>query len=175
MLITISCEPSLIYTSASSYWHYCDAAIGFYSQLWALAVFKSPSQTKVAIVKTCDYWKYCFVLRPWPWPFSEGDEETYWTVTMCHLKVIGSIHKGSSLNQQLLEHLLKTITSKEDCDRLHIMRRNCFFSASRIRVGLIRRTGRPFFVCAVQGRLVAAGYRSRHPDRYHWLTPDHRC
>ena len=36
---------------------------------------------------------------------------------------------------------------------------------SRIRVGLIRRIGHCVSVCTVWRHLVAAGYRSRHPDR----------
>ena len=47
---------------------------------------------------------------------------------------------------------------------------------SRIRVELIRRTGCPVVVRVVQGRLVAAGYRPRHPDWFHRLIPGHhRC
>ena len=50
-----------------------------------------------------------------------------------------------------------------------------FFQLSRIRVGLIWRTGRPVVVRMIQGRLVAVGYHSRHPDRCPRLTHHHRC
>ena len=48
-----------------------------------------------------------------------------------------------------------------------------FLSAPRIRVELIRRTGRHIFVRTVQICLVAAGFHSRHPGRCPILTPDH--
>ena len=50
-----------------------------------------------------------------------------------------------------------------------------FSQLSRIRVQLIRRTGRPIVVRMVKGRLVAAGYHSKHPDRCPRLTHHHRC
>ena len=40
---------------------------------------------------------------------------------------------------------------------------------------MIKRSGRSVFVHTVQGRLVAAGHRSRYPERYPKRTPDHRC
>ena len=46
-----------------------------------------------------------------------------------------------------------------------------FSQLSRIRVELIRRTGRPVVVPMVQGRLVTAGYQSRYPDRCHRCRP----
>ena len=53
------------------------------------------------------------------------------------------------------------------------MRQKLFLSMSRIKVNLIRRSGRPAFVCKVQRRWVAVGYRSRPPDWCLRLTPDH--
>ena len=54
------------------------------------------------------------------------------------------------------------------------MRRKSFLLASRIRVELIRRTGRRVFAYMVQGRLVEVGYRRRHID---WCPKPtvHRC
>ena len=43
-----------------------------------------------------------------------------------------------------------------------------------VMVGLIGWTGCSVFVCTVQRCLGAAGYRSRHLDRFPKLTPDHR-
>ena len=40
-----------------------------------------------------------------------------------------------------------------------------FSQLSRIRVQLIRQTGRPVVVRMFQGRLIVAGYHSRHPDQ----------
>ena len=70
--------------------------------------------------------------------------------------------------------ILKTITPKADLVLLRIIRWNNFLSASRIWMELFKRTRRLAFVCMVQGRLVAAGYCSRHPDRHPRLMHDHR-
>ena len=60
---------------------------------------------------------------------------------------------------------------------IRIMRSNRFLSSSRIRVGLIRPTGRCVSIRTVQRCLVAGGFRSRRPARYPSLTHDHhrRC
>ena len=95
----------------------------------------------------CNYWKYCSVLR-----FSKRNVENYWSVTRCHLK---SAMLSGSWEQQ--SYPGATIKLKGDRVLLRIMRRKSFLSAFRIRVELIRRTGRRVLVCTVQGRLVAAG------------------
>ena len=66
------------------------------------------------------------------------------------------------------------VETKKKRVHLHIMKENGFISASGIRVDLIRRIGRRVAVYKVQRRLVLAGYCSRHPDKWHRLTPDHR-
>ena len=55
------------------------------------------------------------------------------------------------------------------------MRRKRFLSASKMKVELIRRTGRSVFVRTSQGRSETAGYSSRHQDRCPRLNPEHRC
>ena len=65
-------------------------------------------------------------------------------------------------------------TPREDHALIRIMRRNRYFSSSRISVELIRRTGPRVSVRTVQRRLVAVGYRSRRPARCPSLTHDHR-
>ena len=83
-------------------------------QLWAVAVCELPSQTKVAIMPTCqhpacNYWKFWLVLRYWP--FLEGyfDNEDYWVYTMCHQKGPTPVRESNSLSQGLRKHILKTI------------------------------------------------------------------
>ena len=49
-----------------------------------------------------------------------------------------------------------------------------FLSTSKIRMELIRRIRRHIFVSMVQRGLAVAEYRSRYPDRWPRLTPDHR-
>ena len=97
------------------------------------------------------------------------------SVTRCHLKVLCSVSESSSPTKGLRGYLLKIITPKEDRVLLRIMRWKSFLSVSRIRVDLIRRTGRPVFARTVRGHLVAAGYRSRRPDWCPRRTPDHPC
>ena len=65
-------------------------------------------------------------------------------------------------------------TPREDRALIRIMRWNRFLSSSRIRVELIRRTGRRVFAHMVQRRLVVAGYRSKRPARCPKLTHDLR-
>ena len=96
----------------------------------------------------------------------------YWGVTRRQLK--SPTRDSSSLTHGLHGHLLKMNISKEGRAPLRIMRWKMVLSASMIKVELIRRRGHIVFVCIVQGRLVAAGYCSRHPDRCPKLTPDHR-
>ena len=58
------------------------------------------------------------------------------------------------------------------------MRRNRFLTSSRIRVELIRQTGRRVSACTAQGRLAATGYCLRRPARCTRLTnadPCQRC
>ena len=88
----------------------------------------------------CTHWKYCLV--PKYWAFSEGDVDNYWGVTRYHLKILHHVRDSSGLTQGVHRHLLKAITSKEDCALLRIMRRKSFLSVFRIRVGVIRQTGR---------------------------------
>ena len=71
-------------------------------------------------------------------------------------------------------HRLRMTTSREDRALIWIMRRNRFPPSWRIRVELIRRTGRRVSARTVQRRLVAAGYCSRRPARWQtdsWSSP----
>ena len=113
----------------------------------------------------CNHWKYCSVLISRTFP--EGDVENYWSVKRWHLH---HVRENNNLTQGLRGHLFKAIASKEYHAILLILRWKSFLSASRSRWG---RSGRPVIVRTVQGRFVAAGYRS-HPGRCPRLTP-HRC
>ena len=67
------------------------------------------------------------------------------------------------------------ITWKKNRTLSRIMRGNRFLAAPGIGVELIRRIRRRVVVRTVQRRLVPAGYRSKHSDRWSRLTlPDHR-
>ena len=111
----------------------------------------SQSDKHTSQYPACNYWKYCLAL--WSWASSEEDVEIYWSVTRYHLKgLMPSPWEQHRLTQGLRGHLVKTITSKEDQVLLRIM------------VELVVRTGHFAFVHMVHGRLVAAGYRSRHLD-----------
>ena len=72
-------------------------------------------------------------------------------------------------------HRLRMTTPREDRSLVWIMRRNRFLSSLRIRVELIRRTGRHVFAGTVQRYLVAVGYYSRRPAKCPRLTHNHRC
>ena len=111
-------------------------------QLWAVTVFKLLSQTKVVMMPTN--------IRPviienivqftslW---LSKREIMKITGVSQCAAcRVIRCVRENSNLTQGLREHLLKTVTSKEDRALLHIMGWKSFLLASRIRVELIRRT-----------------------------------
>ena len=92
----------------------------------------------------CNYWKYFSVLMSWA--FSEGDVKNYWSVTRCHLNI------STSCWWEQQSYPGTTRASIED-DRIKrrprpfcIPGRKRFLLAYRIRVALIRRTGRPVFV-----------------------------
>ena len=93
-------------------------------------------------------------------------------ITCRIIKITGRVRESMSLTQGLLEHLLKTTTSRDHHAILHIMRRKSFLSASRMKVELIKRTGRLF----AQFKYVKQqlDYQLRFPDRYPTLTPAHR-
>ena len=61
-------------------------------------------------------------------------------------------------------------TSKDDHALLSTLRWRSSPSVSRIRVELIRRLGCLGLARTAQGHLVAAGYRSRHPDGCHFSS-----
>ena len=85
--------------------------------------------------------------------------------------VLCCVRETSAPNKGLRGHRLKTTISKEDHALLRARKGNWFPTASRIKVGLVRRN---VSVCTIQTRLVATGYRWRHPDRWPKLTPSHK-
>ena len=142
-------------------------------------ICKLPSQTKVAIYLAnqypiCNYWKYCSVIAAVRLPQRDIFKITGVSqVTRRHLKSPPPCPWEQLSYTSLPGHLLKTITSKGDRALLHIVSRNSFLSASRIRVELIIRTGHRALVRMVHRYLVTAEYRFIHSDRCHRLTPDY--
>ena len=70
-------------------------------------------------------------------------------------------------------HELMMIIPREGRTFIWKIRKSRFFSSSRVRVELIRRTGRHVSARAVQWCLVAAGYHPRRPARCPVLIHDH--
>ena len=130
----------------------------------------NPSGNHANQYPSCNYWNYCLFLRPLS--SSEGNANNNWNVTSGHLKKSCAVFVRGTVCQGVIWHLLKRITSKENRAQLSIMRRNSFLQAP-IKVELISRTGRPVCFSMIQGRLVTAGYRSRHLDRCPRLTLSH--
>ena len=130
----------------------------------------NPSGNHANQYPACNYGRYCLFLRPLS--SSEGNVKNNWSVTSGHLKS----HAPCSWEQQFAKRLFgiywRVSQHKEDHALLRIMKRNSFLSAS-IKVELIIQTWRPVCVHTIQGRLVAAGYCSRHPDRCLRLIPNH--
>ena len=89
-------------------------------------------------------------------------------------KVFRRVRETGRAIQRPHGHWLRMTKPREDRILIRIMRRNRFLSSSRIRVELIRRTGRRGSARTVQRHLVAAGCRSRRPARCPRLTHDHR-
>ena len=69
---------------------------------------------------------------------------------------------------------MKISTPREDHQLLQMVRTNCFLSAPRLRMQMIRRFGRRMSVRTIRRRLLAAGYWSGHPARCPRLTLEHR-
>ena len=94
---------------------------------------------------------------------------------MCHLKRLTRCLREWSYPGYLLKTTIsKTTISKEHRTLIRILKRNLFHSVFRIRVELIRRNGRCFFVRIAQRCLLAAGHCSRYPERFTRLNSEHR-
>ena len=94
------------------------------------------------------YWTYCSVLR-----------------LECHrvpFKKSYAVFVRATWSPGLHGHLLQTITSKEDCALLRLLRWERCLAACRIRVELIGWTGCCVFVDTIQRCLVAAGHRHQN-------------
>ena len=93
-------------------------------------------------------------------------------------KVLRRVRETGRAIQRPHGRRLRMTTPREDSALIRILRRNRFLSSPRIRVKLIRWTGRCVSACMVQRHLVAAWYPSRRPVRCPGLTHDHchkRC
>ena len=69
---------------------------------------------------------------------------------------------------------MKISTPREDRQLLRMVRVNCFISAPRLRMQMIRRFWRRMSVRTIRRRLLASGYWSRRPARCPRLTLEHR-
>ena len=111
-------------------------------------------------------WTHCSVV--WSWAVSAGDIEEHMSVTRWHIEssvVLAKPEELSKGHKPPHGHRLRISTPREDGALIRIMRRNRFLSSSRIKVELIRRTGRRVSARTAQTHLVAAGYHSRRPAR----------
>ena len=154
-------------------WHICVDHI----QLWAVVACKLPSQTKEVIVPINNrpvIIKNIVQLSGFGRVLRGGDNENHWSVTRRNVKSPTPCSWEQQSYPWVTWASIGDNCIKKDRALLCIMRWKSYPSASTIRVGLIRRTGRCVFVRMVQRCLAVAGYRSRHPARCPSLTLDHR-
>ena len=158
--------------ASKTVWHICV----YHIQLWYIAVCKLPSQTKVAIMPT-HIWLVIIensvrfsglgfrrtIIRELQECHRVPSKKSY--VVFVRASVLPKGYLGI---YWIWSHQNKTMPI------LHTIGWRSFLSAVRIRVELIRRTRRRFFVHTAQGSLIVAGFRLWHPDRWPRQPSDHR-
>ena len=101
-----------------------------------------------------------------------SDVENYWSITKLISEVLHCVCDNSCFtHQELHRHRLKTTTWKNTVSFSALCIRTIFLVVQD--QGVFDQTiKRRIVVCTTHRRLVVAGYRSRHPDRRPWLTPE---
>ena len=105
----------------------------------------------------CNCWKYCSVL--WSWAFRERDIVSKGAIQKSYAVFV----RAAVLPRGYMGIYWRHSHQKNIVSFFASWGGRVFSQLSRIRTGLIRRTGCPVVACMVQWRLVAGGYRPRHP------------
>ena len=92
----------------------------------------------------------------------------------CICKILRRNRETGRPHQRKCGRSMKISTPREDHQLLRMVKMNCFITAPRLRMQMIRRFGRQMSVRTIRRRLLAAEYWSRRPARCPRLTLEHR-